>query len=370
MTDNLPTITRSAVTAAEFLPVLDIAQAIQRRNAIVEYVQQIMKDGTDYGKIPGVDKPTLLQPGAEKLITFFGLTPQMELVDKIEDWDGRDHKGEPFFYYRYRCIIRRGDHTLAVEEASANSREVKYRYRWAPADQLPPGVNVETLARRDSTVTEFEFAINKSETSGPYGKPAAYWQQFIDAIAAGTAIKASRATKAGKQLPAWSIPNIVYRIPNPEIADVVNTLQQMAEKRAKIRATRSCTGASEFFTQDVEDMEIIDVTPAKVETDKEKSSAPNPAAEPLAPRAPAPAGQAIPPDADDAQLQLIEAKTMALLITMFNGFPQDWKRPGSKLYDLFMKRRAELTPPAKGKKAQPFTAPEDDAELARAQAGV
>ena len=59
--DNLPALTHAAVTAAQFLPVLDIDQAIARRNAIVEYVKRIMIEGTDYGKIPGVDKPTLLE---------------------------------------------------------------------------------------------------------------------------------------------------------------------------------------------------------------------------------------------------------------------------------------------------------------------
>jgi hypothetical protein len=45
----------------------------------------------------------------------------------------------------------------------------------------------------------------------------------------------------------------LYRIPNPDVADLVNTIQKMAQKRALVAATLIATSASEFFTQDVED---------------------------------------------------------------------------------------------------------------------
>ena len=43
------------------------------------------------------------------------------------------------------------------------------------------------------------------------------------------------------------------RKPNPDAADVVNTVLKMAYKRAKVATTINATSASEFFTQDVED---------------------------------------------------------------------------------------------------------------------
>ncbi len=42
-------------------------------------------------------------------------------------------------------------------------------------------------------------------------------------------------------------------IPNPDIADQINTLSKMAQKRALIAATLIACSASEFFTQDKED---------------------------------------------------------------------------------------------------------------------
>jgi hypothetical protein len=51
----------------------------------------------------------------------------------------------------------------------------------------------------------------------------------------------------------------LYRIPNPDGADVVNTIQKMAQKRALVAATLIATSASEFFTQDVEDADLSNV---------------------------------------------------------------------------------------------------------------
>ncbi|HEX8684304.1 MAG TPA: hypothetical protein VF707_18455, partial [Ardenticatenaceae bacterium] len=49
---------------------------------------------------------------------------------------------------------------------------------------------------------------------------------------------------------------VVGLVPNPDIADQVNTVQKMAQKRALVQATLLAVNASEFFTQDVEDMMV------------------------------------------------------------------------------------------------------------------
>jgi hypothetical protein len=104
------------------------------------------------------------------------------------------------------------------------------------------------------TLCEFEFAIERAETTGTYGKPAEHWQRFRDAIRADTARAVEKPTRRGKSV-AWEIDVeiVLYRIPNPDVADVVNTIQKMAQKRALVAATLIATSASEFFTQDVED---------------------------------------------------------------------------------------------------------------------
>src|ERR1051325_7452805 len=80
-----------AVGPQAFMPALSVQQAAERFNTVVEFVRTVMREGIDYGKIPGTDKLTLLKPGAEKLCTLFGLTCRFDLVRSVEDWDGSHH---------------------------------------------------------------------------------------------------------------------------------------------------------------------------------------------------------------------------------------------------------------------------------------
>src|SRR5919199_879142 len=74
-----------------FMPALSVQQAVERFNTVVEFVRTVMREGVDYGVIPGTDKPTLLKPGAEKLCTLFGLSSRFQLIRSIEDWTGAEH---------------------------------------------------------------------------------------------------------------------------------------------------------------------------------------------------------------------------------------------------------------------------------------
>ena len=104
------------------------------------------------------------------------------------------------------------------------------------------------------TLCEFEFAIERAETTGVYGKPPEYWQKFKEAITSSTARRVERDTRQGKTA-AWEIDadTTLYRVSNEDIPDLINTIQKMAQKRALVAATLIATSASEFFTQDVED---------------------------------------------------------------------------------------------------------------------
>ena len=86
------------------------------------------------------------------------------------------------------------------------------------------------------------------------------------AIAAGDARQTTKKTAAGKELAAWEISSEVYRVPNPDIASQVNTIQKMAQKRALIASTLLAINASEFFTQDIEDMDFIETSFVEVST--------------------------------------------------------------------------------------------------------
>lgn len=259
--------------ALAHMPVMDVARMIERANAIGEIVKTLMKEGLHYGQVPGTDKPTLLKAGAEMLCTLFGLSKRFEVTTCVEDWDGKAHNGEPFFYYVYRSRLYRGDMLVAEADGSANSRESKYRWRWVKGDDVPPGMSKERLQKRSGVTTEFAFAVEIAETSGPYGKKPEYWKRFQDAIAAGTARKVKRQTKTTKEMDAWEIGDELYRVPNDDIASQVNTLQKMAQKRALVAATLLAVNASEYFTQDVEDFEPLEVPATVVVTAAPAASA-------------------------------------------------------------------------------------------------
>src|SRR5918911_3676390 len=114
---------RDEPAQAALMPALSIDLAVERYEAINQFVGRILKKDIDYGTIPGTEKLTLLKPGAEKLTTFFGLSTRFQLLERVEDWTGDSHGGEPFFYYLYRCQLYRGDALIAGADASCNSRE-------------------------------------------------------------------------------------------------------------------------------------------------------------------------------------------------------------------------------------------------------
>ena len=237
----------SEIVVYEAKPVISPEEMVARRQSMVDLIaQKVLKEGTDYGLIPGTTKKTLFKPGAEKLTTFFGLSVRFQVIDSTLDWR------EGLFYFHYRCQLYKGDYFVAEGDGSCNSFEAKYRWRWIPGDQVPRD-DFHKLQQRDGTISEFAFAVENAETSGKYGKPKEYWQRFKDGIEEGSAKSVKRTARSGKEYDAWEIGETMYRVQNPDLADVVNTVMKMAEKRALIAAVLVGVNASEFFTQDMEE---------------------------------------------------------------------------------------------------------------------
>ena len=217
----------------DFMPVLSVEQALQRRNSIKEYTAAILKDGTDYGVIPGTEKSgkpkmTLLKPGAEKLCTVFGLAPRFDIITRIEDWTGNEHGGEPFFYYLVKCKLYRGDRILAEGDGSCNSWESRYRYR--NAKRTCPRCGKASIIK------------GKEEYGGG-------WTCFKKIDGCGAKFPDGDQEIEGQP---------VGKVKNIDVADIVNTVLKMAEKRALISATLIATNASDSFTQDMEDAGVVD----------------------------------------------------------------------------------------------------------------
>lgn len=177
-------------------PVQAIEQAKKLSDIVRVMRADVLRANVDYGVIPGTNKPTLLKPGAERLCSALGLNPKFDFMDKVEVWN----PDAPLFNYTVICrlIHIESGSEIATGIGSCNSMESKYRWRnmW-PSDAQKAGVDTDGL----------------------------------------------RKNKKGQ-----------YMVPNDDVFGIVNTIQKMACKRALIAAVLIGANASEFFTQDIEDM--------------------------------------------------------------------------------------------------------------------
>ena len=211
-----------------FQPVMSIEEMKDRYQMMARITSEIMREGQDYGTIPGTGgKPSLFKPGAEKLTTFFGLRKEFDIIKQEEDWEGRQNDGgEPFFYYLVRCSLYRDNVLLAAADGSCNSWESRYRYR--KASRVCPRCHTDAIIKGKQEYGGGYLCFKKRGGCGAKFKDG---DQAIESQAVG-------------------------RVPNVDIFDQVNTVLKMAEKRALVATTLLAVGASEFFTQDMED--IID----------------------------------------------------------------------------------------------------------------
>ena len=98
----------------------EISSTINKIGQFQKVVQSQLMQNHDYGVIPGTPKPTLLKPGAEKILMLLGLRSEFDIVDSTRDFE----KG--FFQYQVKCKLYRGDMLVTEGLGSCNNRERKY----------------------------------------------------------------------------------------------------------------------------------------------------------------------------------------------------------------------------------------------------
>ncbi|MDY7232952.1 hypothetical protein [Hyalangium rubrum] len=221
--ESLVPTTRRAYLTADLLK-----EEREQRQLLGQYVKQCMVEGTDYGRIPGMDKPTLLKPGAEKLIDLFRCTPEFTLVP---DFSREDFEGG-FFKYTFRCRILSRDTGAVMAEGygSANSRES--RFRWRTANRTCP------------TCGKAAIIQGKAEYGGG-------WVCFKKRGGCG-----EKYVESDERITVQP----VGRVENENIADVDNTILKMAKKRAQVDGAIALARCSDMFTQDVEDMPAAELS--------------------------------------------------------------------------------------------------------------
>ena len=202
---ELPIVDTSAIDL-EVVPkfAIDIREAHERLLALKRFVAGELQKGIDHGTLPGTTKPSLWQPGAQKLNNIFGFYGVFTLTKESEDWE------DGVFVYRHKCEIfsKRGNTKQAECEATCSSMESKYRYRWINASP-------DEKKRADQLKEEEGYKWRKVK-----GKPV-----------------------------------FQKRILNPDRRDLSNTIIRMSQKRAYVGATISATRAADIFSYDLEALE-------------------------------------------------------------------------------------------------------------------
>lgn len=197
------------------VPALRIADTIAAIKENVQMVQHVMREvmvkEVHYGTVPGTQKPSLLQPGAEIIALAF----HWSAADAVEDLSYTD-----VVRYRVTCTLcsRETGEFVGSGQGEASSDEEKYRWRKAVCPQ------------------EYdETPESRRRTKWARGKGGSAYQ-----------------TQQVRQEPA----------------DIANTVLKMASKRAFIAAVRKASGCSDMFAQDLEDLPA-EVREAAIEPEPE-----------------------------------------------------------------------------------------------------
>src|SRR5262249_49394910 len=158
-----------------------------------------MKDGVHYGKIPGVDKPTLLKPGAEKLLVLFRLAPEYK-SEKIWHDDGH-------LTVIVNCTLRHIPTDLKVAEGEGMCTTRESRYAWRRGDRVCPDCGKPAIIKGKQEYGGGWLCFKKKDGCGHT------WTDDSD---------------QGKAFAE----QVIDRVPNPDLADSYNTVLKMADKRA------------------------------------------------------------------------------------------------------------------------------------------
>lgn len=199
-----------AMTATEvLLAPISVTAAKNHVIAVRQIMSGVMEKDKHYGVIPGTDKPSLYQPGAQLLCMAFHIGARYE-VEAFE----RNSPDEPMrFQVRTELFHQPTGTVLGTGVGSANSHEEKYRWMRATPKQYEAA---PANKRRIKYVAKW----------GRRGSP-----------------------DEGKIVGEYENQQ-VERDPN----DLENTLMKMAAKRSHTAAVLGVLAASDVFNQDLEDL--------------------------------------------------------------------------------------------------------------------
>ena len=117
-------VPKEQLTALDIIEQVDtnsLRRSLQAIGSFQQLVRSQFKQNHDFGVIPGTgNKPTLLKPGAEKIVMLLGLTSEYEVIESTRDFE----KG--FFQYQIKCKLIKNGTIVTEGMGAANTKERKY----------------------------------------------------------------------------------------------------------------------------------------------------------------------------------------------------------------------------------------------------
>lgn len=197
------------------VPTMGVAAIIERRQLVREALNKAMVVDHHYGVIPGTDKAALYKPGAEMLLSMFGVAVEPRVEEKALPGDNAE--------YTVYCSGR-NTHTgdiIGTGIGSASTLETKYAWKKA-------------------------------------------YPEDYDAAPEQDRRKSQRKGKGGSSYTAYQI-----RV-NP--ADVKNTVLKMAKKRAMIDFVLTAFSASDIFMPEPDDEDLNRMAAEREERERSGSA--------------------------------------------------------------------------------------------------
>lgn len=224
---NLPAVRASEAMVAR--GELSVDEVVEQKDKIKQVMERVMTNGVHYGLIPGVQKPSLLKPGAEAINVALRLAPH---YDSEKVWHDDGH-----LTVITKCELHHIPTGLIVGtgEGLCTTRESRYAYR--TAKRQCPLCGEPQIRRSKNQPRSGDY-----EGANPSDPPGWYCWRKEGGCGANFAHDDQRIVgqEEGK-------------VPNPDLADSYNTVLKMSDKRALVAAVLNATAASDVFTQDVED---------------------------------------------------------------------------------------------------------------------
>jgi hypothetical protein len=192
---------------------LSIERIIARVTKVREIRNRVMKEGVHYGKLPGVAKDGLWQPGIQILLLTFQLNPQFE--------DTRSFTEDGHIDVLSKCILTHIPTGVQVASGvgSCSTREERYAYR--NAARKCPHCGKEAIIK------------GKEEYGGG-------WLCFKKKDGCGAKFRDGDKAIEGQE---------VGKVNNENLADQYNTVVKMANIRSSRAAVFFATACSEIFAE-------------------------------------------------------------------------------------------------------------------------